>query len=103
MFVNLTKQTITELTSGKVYYPSLESLRLTLKTELVNIHNGSPIKVTKVTAIKGLPDPEKGVYYIVPALAFEAIPAWRTDIVATGTVVRDDNGKVIGCNGFRTR
>jgi hypothetical protein len=47
--------------------------------------------------IDGLPDPADDTIYIVSFLAAQA--AWergRTDVVATGDPVRDENGRIIG-------
>ena len=44
-----------------------------------------------------------GVIYIVSALALNAVPADRTDVVAPGNAVRNELGIVIGCAGFRCR
>ena len=100
--VNLTTHSITEITTGKVY-PVNGNIKISTSTYQVDVVNGSPIYKTKVRAIKGLPEPEKGVIYIVPALALNAIPEWRTDVVAPGNVKRDEKGNILGCQGFRIR
>ena len=53
-------------------------------------------------SISGLPEPVEGTRYIVSAPVLKAALAHgRTDCLAVNDVIRDRNGKVTGCRGFR--
>lgn len=58
------------------------------------------IEVTRQTLgnVQGLPDPIPGVYFIVSRLVASATE--REDLLVPGQLVRDDQGKVIGCKGL---
>lgn len=49
--------------------------------------------------VEGLPEPEKGVAYLVSALVMSAVPD-RTDVFAPGELLRDAEGRVIGARGL---
>jgi hypothetical protein len=54
--------------------------------------------------IEGLPEPQDGVVYVVSYLAAQV--AWsqgRTDVVATGDPVRDEQGHIVGVKSFYTK
>lgn len=46
-----------------------------------------------------LPAPKDGVAYIVSRLVASACPS-RIDLLIPGPMIRDDDGKVIGCRGL---
>lgn len=48
--------------------------------------------------ITGLPEPQAGIVYVVSFAVAQA--AAREDIVAPGPAVRDEQGRVVGCEGF---
>lgn len=76
-----------------------------LPPEQVRI-GGSEVAVAvagPVREIIGLPDPEPGVVYIVAKAVADAAPASRGDIVSPGRLLRDAEGKVIGCDGLTRR
>lgn len=50
-------------------------------------------------AVQGVPDREEGVAYIVSRIVADAL-TFREDLYIPGPMVRDDNGKVIGCQGL---
>ena len=58
------------------------------------------IQVTRQTLghVEGLPDPVPGLYFIVSRLVASA--ANRPDLLVPGPLVRDDQGRVIGCKGL---
>lgn len=58
------------------------------------------IDVTKQTLgnVEGLPKDKPGTYYIVSRLVAQASKRW--DLLVPGHLVRDDDGKVIGCKGL---
>ena len=58
------------------------------------------IEITRQTLghIEGLPDPVPGLYFIVSRLVASATE--REDLLVPGPLVRDDQGRVIGCKGL---
>ena len=58
------------------------------------------IDVTKQTLgnVEDLPEEIPGVYYIVSRLVASA--AKREDLLVPGSLLRDDQGKVVGCKGL---
>lgn len=99
--VNLTQHTINEVTTGKAFIPSGIIARVRQATKEVCIHNGVPIYTTELGKVENLPERVKGTIYIVPALVLNAVPRNRTDVVSPGNLRRDENGRPIGCVGFR--
>ena len=53
--------------------------------------------------IIGLPEPEEGVVYIVAKAVADAAPTSRGDLMSPGRLLRDAEGKVIGCDGLTRR
>lgn len=74
-----------------------DSARVDFRRRKIGDIGGIPITVRTYSGISNLPPPEPGTIYIVSKLA--AIRAQRDDVVAPGTMIRND-GKVIGCLGF---
>ena len=68
-------------------------------TEVVNGAIGL-IDITKQTlgAVEGLPEEIPGVHFIVSRLVASA--SGRQDLLVPGALLRDDQGKVIGCKGL---
>lgn len=66
------------------------------------IREGIPIIATKPGETIDLPDPQKGMAYIVSALVQSANPS-RGDLFSPGDLVRDDQGRVIGCRNLRAQ
>lgn len=61
------------------------------------------IEVTRVELgdVEGLPDPEPGVVFVVSrVVATATLGTARSDILIPGPLVRDDQGRVIGCDGL---
>ena len=100
-FINLTTHVITEVTTGIVIPMSGNIARIDKNVETAIIHNGAPIYATKFGVLNGLPEPVEGTIYIVSAMALNGVPAGRTDVVSTGFVKRDKDGKPLGCVGFQ--
>ena len=103
MLINLTGHEIHELDSNTVIPPSKHQLRTTcITTELAPINGIRTYRSEEHVLNSKLPKPVVGVVYIVSALAMNAIPTDRTDFVCPKQVVRE-NGKIVGCKGFRVR
>lgn len=47
-----------------------------------------------------LPEPEEGVIYITSVLTAQAVKGQRDDVYFPGTMIRDDDGNIIGCVGL---
>lgn len=64
--------------------------------------DGVSIPVVKTTfgEVTGLPDPREGIVYIVSRLVLEAVKDARPDVFAPGELVRDADGRPIGCKGL---
>ena len=101
--VNLTQHSITEVTTGQTFPPSGRVVRVRTASRLVRTHQCCPIYDYNTEEIVGLPEAKENTLYIVSALALNAVPAERTDVVAPGAIHRDENKRPIGCFGFRQR
>ncbi len=102
-FVNLTAHTINEVTTGLTIPRSGTIVRVKQQTRKLKAHANVPIYVSSFGEIEGLPARQKGIVYIVSALALNEVPRERTDVVAPGNLQRDENGQPIGCVGFRAK
>ncbi len=64
-----------------------------------------PVVETEFGEVEGLPDPRKGVVYLVSSVVLEAVKDKRKDVVAPdtgpGSVCRDENGRVVGVRYLR--
>lgn len=54
---------------------------------------------TVMGAVDGLPEPQPDTLLIVSALVRLAVPH-RTDVVSSGSLVRDESGRPVGCLGL---
>ena len=64
---------------------------------------GIPIRSTVPGKVEGLPPPANGTIYVVSGMVLAAIPDDRRDVVAPGELVRDDQGRPVGCLGFTSK
>lgn len=58
-----------------------------------------PVSIVGVGSLTGLPGERDGVAYIVSRMVAEAAPH-RRDLLIPDGLVRDQQGRVIGCQGF---
>ena len=100
-FINLTSHTINEVTTGLAIPPSGRVARVKASTIKSAEHAGVPIYSSTFGAVEGLPEPQTDVIYIVSALALNAVPTNRTDVVSPGNLQRNEHNQPIGCCGFR--
>lgn len=100
-FINLTSHTINEITTGLAIPPSGRVARVKASTIKSAEHAGVPIYSSTFGAVEGLPEPQTDVIYIVSALALNAVPTYRTDVVSPGSLQRNEHNQPIGCCGFR--
>jgi len=80
-------------------FPSTGLARLSSATEKVGEVDGVPITKTVFGAPEGLPDPVDGVLLIVSQTLKSAFPD-RHDLVVPSELVRDSEGRVIGCRSL---
>lgn len=108
--VNLTPHSITVLRDGEeiaVYEASGSIARCEAKTGVVGEIAGIPLTETRFGKLylidrdrveHELPEIQDGTFYIVSALV--ARTAQREDFVIVNDTVRDDSGRIIGCQSF---
>lgn len=89
--------------SGEVARVASES---TLVDSFVTIENGKAVTVnvydTTYGDVSGLPPyrPSDMVMYVVSGMVNNAVPN-RHDVCSPGELIRDENGRPIGCRGLR--
>lgn len=102
MITNLTPHEITVVGDdgkGAVFAPSGSVARVSTVTERRGDIDGIPVYVPTFGDVEGLPAPQAGEVFIVSALVRLAVPN-RTDVMSPGELVRDADGKPIGCRGL---
>ena len=108
--VNLTPHAITVLKNGEeiaVYEASGVTARCESKTGVVGEIAGIPLTETRFGKLylidrdrvkHELPEKKDGTFYIVSALVARA--AQREDFVIVNDTVRDNDGRIVGCQSF---
>ena len=108
--INLTPHAITVLRNGEeiaVYEASGSIARCESKTVVVGEIAGIPLTETRFGKLylidrdrvkHELPEMQNGTFYIVSALVARA--AQREDFVIVNDTVRDDSGRIVGCQSF---
>lgn len=102
--VNLTPHAVTLVTDVGciVVPPSGVVARCEEYTEpLCILKCGVPLVGMGYGPVEGLPDPVRGVRYIVSGLVRSQCPE-RDDLVSPVELVRDESGRVIGCRALAT-
>ena len=82
------------------FAPTGEVARVKVEQSLAGDIGGIPIYKATYGDIVGLPEPKEGVIYIVSGMVAAACP--RHDVFSPGELLRDDNGKPIGCVGLKS-
>ena len=102
--VNLTPHAI-NIIGGPTFEPSGEIARISSTNESAGemVVNGEliPLITQEFGEITGLPEEQEGTFYIVSALVFSNTN--RQDLLVPGEQVRDQDGRVIGCQSFQVR
>lgn len=101
-FVNLTPHAVDIYTrDGYIQHvePSGQLARLVETREQCDDIDNIAVSRAEYGEIEGLPEPQKGVIYIVSALTLSQCQH-REDVFAPGPAVRDDKGRIIGCEGL---
>ncbi len=107
---NLTPHTVTLLDKeGNLIMaiPSHGVARVSVSRELVDTipfeHNGVtvdvPVNRSKFGEVEGLPSPEPNTLLIVSMVVAKALPN-RDDLICPDLTVRDNEGRIVGCQGF---
>lgn len=60
---------------------------------------GIPVTRQVFGEVIDLPEPEEGVFFVVSRMVAAACPE-RRDLLIPGALVRDDEGRVVGCRGL---
>ena len=100
--VNMTPHTVNMVseTGEKIAdYISEGEIRLTQETKQIGTINGVPLTKTTFGDVQGLPEEKEGIFYIVSRLVMTACSS-RNDLLVPNDIVRDDEGKIIGCKSF---
>jgi hypothetical protein len=97
--INLTPHVITVLLpDGKLHIePSGKTIRLSEEVEKIDEIKQIPITKKQYGYADYVPEEKEGTYYIVSGLVASAMK--RSDFLVPNTV-RDENGKIIGCDSF---
>ena len=66
----------------------------------VDIMEGVPMMVSEHAGVSNLPEPKRGVIYIVPSHVREALPE-RGDLASPSKLIRNSIGHVIGCGALQ--
>jgi hypothetical protein len=100
-FVNLTPHDITVIVDGKttVFPKSNTIARCETIREKYRVIDGITLYATRLGNATGLPPMEKETLFIVSALVKQREHE-RNDLVSPGNLVRNQDGVVIGCEGF---
>lgn len=98
---NLTPHTINIVTgNGNIEItPSGVIPRVSVKTVPVGSANGIPLFRNEYGNVVDLPDPVDGTLYVVSGLLKSACPE-RSDLVVPAKQIRDEQGRIIGCEGL---
>ncbi len=105
---NYTPHTINLFSKYKlVSFPSEGIARIAVTSDLksvaINDYWTEKVMTDFVTTqygdVEGLPDPRPDTYYIVSAMVRNALPE-RKDLLSPFDLVRDDEGRVVGCRAF---
>jgi len=101
--VNLTPHTV-NIEGGMSYPPSGQVARVSCSQKAIGVlPDGTPLSRCEYGDVEGLPThPEEGTMYIVSRLVLAA-SEWdvqRNDLLVPSDLVRDEEGRVIGCRSF---
>lgn len=100
--VNLTPHAINMY--GATIPPSGKVARIKMEREDLSplIFQGQKVRVTRTYGgeIEGLPAPSPGKAYIVSRVVLEVVKVGRGDVFSPGELIRDSEGRVIGCDGL---
>jgi len=96
-FINLTPHDVN--CNGRIFPKSAIVARCSSQSTVVQTVDGIDLCKTEFGEVQDLPAPSDDTFYIVSALVRSACPE-RKDLVSPGDLLRDAEGKVIGCKNF---
>jgi hypothetical protein len=96
-FVNLTPHTIN--LCGKEI-PSTGLARCKTFEKVVEIIDGVFVNQRTFGDVYDLPEPQENTIYIVSILVAKAVAGQRNDVYVVDETIRDEQGKIIGCNAL---
>lgn len=103
--VNLTGHTINLVSLG-IDLPIQGAVKTNQVQHLVHDIGGLPVFDLEYLDVTGLPEPEDGTLYIVSAISLNGIRELypeRRDCVSVHKVVKDAQGRTIGCSALRLK
>lgn len=78
---------------------SIGEARAKTSRKQIGTIEGIPVYKTTFGDIEGLPEPQEGTIYIVSSITAQAVPH-RDDVFIPDDIVRDEQGRVIGCRAL---
>ena len=98
---NLTPHTVNLLIGGErvAIEPDGPAPRLSTHEEMISNDLGFDLVRVVYGNIENLPDPEPETMLIVSKMCCDAAPG-RTDLVYPTRLVRDDQGRIVGCDAL---
>ncbi len=100
--VNLTPHSINAKGANgtlREFEPSGEVARVATSPTVAGEVEGIALHRVEFGEVIGLPEPAADTIFIVSALVRGAVPH-RTDVVSPGSLLRDEAGQPVGCDGF---
>ena len=95
--INLTPHSINII--DKQIPPSGKVARVSVTSKEAGTFAGIPLKIPTFGDVVDLPDPEPNTMFIVSALVRSACPK-RKDLASPSDMVRDEDGRIIGCRAL---
>lgn len=83
---------------ARVIYDHLPPEQVTIGGSEVAVAVAGPVR-----EIVGLPDPQPDMVFVVAKAVADPAPRGRGDLMSPGRLIRDADGKVIGCDGLTRR
>jgi len=103
--VNVTPHEVHDVNTGLRFQQSGKVARAIMESKQLQDHPlnklGIGVYESKLKLIVGMPEKKESTIYIVSALVMKYLQDTRDDIVCPGNVIRDKDGSVIGCQGFK--
>lgn len=97
MLINLTPHPINIIDGPTL--PSSGVARVSASSETVGSVDGVPIVRQSFGDVEGLPDQVDGMHIIVSRMVAAACPD-RADLLVPADMVRDDQGRIVGCRSL---
>lgn len=100
--INLTPHAVNIYTKAgiKTIAPSGVVARCAQQQILIGHIGDIDLYKTDFGEVSGLPEPQKDTFYIVSAVAANALRGRRSDVLIPFDPVRDEKGSIIGCRGL---